>query len=63
MKRNLANLANVGQNFVGHLAKFGGAFGQISAEILGADFREGDATKHVLVKKKGVFSEKAGGIQ
>ena len=28
---------------------------------MGADFREGDATKHFSVKKNGLFSEKRGG--
>ena len=28
---------------------------------IGADFWKGDATKHVSVKKKGIFSEKGGG--
>ena len=31
--------------------------------FLGADFWAGDPTKHLSVKKKGVFSEKGGGIQ
>ena len=34
-----------------------------SIPVLGAEFGEGDATKHPSVKEKGVLSEKRGGIQ
>ena len=35
----------------------------ISRNLFRADFWAGDPTKHFSVKKKGVFSEKGGGIQ
>ena len=35
----------------------------LGSSNFGADFWEGDPTKHFSVKKKGVFSEEGGGIQ